>query len=69
MIEGLSQDYRDAINLVEFEGLLRLRISLDTPLGHTAPISDGGVHGKIERRAGLAFLEEEDGGRVARVTW
>lgn len=31
---------------------LRPTISLGTPLGHTVPIIDGGVHGEIEGRKG-----------------
>ncbi|MGE0471998.1 MAG: hypothetical protein AB7P19_21695, partial [Nitrospira sp.] len=43
------------------ELVLRPTISLDTPLGHTVPIIDGGVHGEIENRARPVFLAQEDG--------
>ncbi len=45
--------------------VLRLTISLDTQLGHTAPNIEGGVHGEIEDGTRF-FLAEEDGGRTPR---
>ena len=44
--------------------LLRSPISLDTPLGHTAPSLNGGVYGEIQDGARPVFLAEEDGCRV-----
>ncbi|MGE0469545.1 MAG: DNA polymerase III subunit alpha, partial [Nitrospira sp.] len=60
-LSRVKLDYAQAKLLIK-AGLLRPTISLDTPLGHTVPIIDGGVHGEIENRARPVFLAQEDGG-------
>jgi hypothetical protein len=52
---------RENADPLDSKPFLRPTISLDTPLGHTAPIMDGGVHGEIEGGARPGFLAEEDG--------
>ena len=58
----------DVLVVIRSEDFLRPTISLDTPLGHTAPSLNGGVYGESQDGARPVFLAEEDGGRVARVT-